>query len=87
MLIDPSPWQKRKDFSGVAELAESMKNLGLRQAIVVRPVGSRYELLAGERRLRAARLAEWTTIRASVQPCDDAAAKHVTLNEGREGRR
>ena len=81
LLIDPSPWQRRKDFSGVEELAESLKSLGIRQAVLVRHVGSRYELLAGERRLRAAELAGWTTIRASVQQADDATAKQVVLVE------
>jgi len=79
--IDPSPWQKRRDFSGLEELAESLKGLGLRQAIVVRENGARYQLLAGERRLRAARLADWTQIRASVQACDDATARQVVLIE------
>ncbi|MBO4390189.1 MAG: ParB/RepB/Spo0J family partition protein [Lachnospiraceae bacterium] len=57
--IEPNRDQPRKDFEeeGLQELAESIRNHGLIQPILVRPVGDHYEIVAGERRWRASRLA------------------------------
>ena len=54
--IDRNPFQPRRDFDEqeIAALAESLREHGLIQPIVVRRVGERYQLIAGERRLRAA---------------------------------
>src|SRR6516162_8799837 len=58
-LIEPSPYQPRTRFreEGLDELARSIRASGIIQPIVVRPVGKRYQLIAGERRWRAAQKA------------------------------
>src|ERR1051325_11376504 len=55
-LIDPSPFQPRTRFreEALAELAQSIQASGIIQPLVVRSIGSRFQLLAGERRWRAA---------------------------------
>ncbi len=60
--IQPSPLQPRKDFSAesLAELADSIREQGIVQPLIVRVVGSSFELIAGERRWRAAQLAGLT---------------------------
>src|ERR1700739_3170489 len=57
-LIEPSPYQPRTHFreEALAELAQSIQVSGIIQPLVLRRVGSRYQLLAGERRVRAAQL-------------------------------
>ncbi len=67
-LIDPNPYQPRKHFDEVKlqELSESIKNHGLLQPVVVVSMDERYILVAGERRLRAHKLAGLETIRAIV---------------------
>jgi ParB family transcriptional regulator, chromosome partitioning protein len=73
-LIDPNPRQPRRAFDEhkLSELAESIRVRGVLQPIVVTPrPGGRYELVAGERRLRAARIAELDTIPAMVRAADD----------------
>jgi len=87
--INPSSHQARKNFDeeGLKGLAESMKEEGLLQAITVRKMGGAYELVAGERRLRAAKLLDWATIEAKViQPISEAesAAKGLVENLQRE---
>ncbi len=69
-LIDPNPRQPRRAFDEVdiEELAESVRSRGVLQPILVRPlVGGRYELVAGERRLRAAKLAGLERVPALVR--------------------
>ncbi len=72
ILVDkviPNPYQPRKSFpqAGLEELSASIKAYGILQPISVRKIGEdRYELIAGERRLKAARLAELKTIPAIV---------------------
>ena len=59
-LIDPNPWQPRKSFDEQAlqELADSIKEHGILQPLVVIPtIEGRYQLIVGERRLRASKLA------------------------------
>jgi ParB family transcriptional regulator, chromosome partitioning protein len=83
-LIDPNPRQPRRDFDGekLAELAESIRARGVLQPIVVRPLlGGRYELVAGERRLRAARLAELDLIPAMLRHADDWERLDLALAE------
>jgi ParB family transcriptional regulator, chromosome partitioning protein len=73
-MIQPNARQPRRAFDEVrlAELAESIRARGVLQPVVVRPLaGGAYELVAGERRLRAARMAELETIPAMVRPVDD----------------
>jgi len=72
-LIDPNPHQARTawDEGELAELASSIRANGVIQPILVRRVGSRYELIAGERRFRASRLAGLETIPAWVRTATD----------------
>lgn len=67
--IRPNPHQPRKTFDPAAleELSDSIRRHGVLQPIVVRPVGTGYELVSGERRLRASQLAGRTTIPASIR--------------------
>lgn len=72
--IRPNPRQPRQVFEeeALAELVYSLREIGLLQPIVVRPVGrDRYELVAGERRWRAAQEAGFTAIPAIVRETDD----------------
>jgi ParB family chromosome partitioning protein len=83
-LIAPNPRQPRRDFDpeAIEALAGSLGEQGLLQPVLVRPVpGGTYELVAGERRWRAARLAELATIPALVRDRDDAAALEAALVE------
>nr|WP_255604350.1 ParB/RepB/Spo0J family partition protein [Oscillochloris sp. ZM17-4] len=63
------------------ELADSMRKHGLAQPITVRPWGSGFQLVAGERRWRAAQILGWETIPALVRDLDDRAARSITLIE------
>ena len=63
------------------ELADSIRAQGVVQPIVVRPVGGKYELIAGERRWRAAQLAELQEIPAVIREIDDQAAAAMSLIE------
>lgn len=67
-LIDPNPYQPRTEFNEeeLVELAETIAQQGLIQPITVRKFNGRYQIVSGERRTRAARLAGWTTIDAYV---------------------
>jgi ParB family chromosome partitioning protein len=83
-LIDPNPNQPRRDFDeqSLLALAESIRIRGVLQPVLVRPVaGGRYELVAGERRWRAAQLAERDRIPAVIRYHDDAASLEVALIE------
>lgn len=67
-LIDPNPFQPRKFFDDdeLVELAETIEKHGLIQPIAVRKVGDRYQIISGERRTRASKLANCRTIKAQV---------------------
>jgi ParB family chromosome partitioning protein len=83
-LIDSNPSQPRRSFDekGLERLAGSIRARGVLQPIVVRPlVGGRYELVAGERRLRAARIAELETIPGIVRAADDRERLALALAE------
>jgi ParB family chromosome partitioning protein len=82
-LIDPSPFQPRTRFheESLAELAQSIRMTGIVQPLVVRPVGGRYELLAGERRWRAAQQASLPRVPVIVREVGDEAALEITLVE------
>jgi len=71
-LIDPNPYQPRKHFDEkkLQELSDSIKRHGLLQPIVVISVDDRYILIAGERRLRATKLAKLDTIKAIIAQVD-----------------
>lgn len=83
-LIQRGRYQPRRDFDEAAlnELADSIKAQGIVQPVVVRPVdGGRYELIAGERRWRAAQLAGLSEIPAIIREVDDRAAMAMGLIE------
>ncbi len=83
-LIDRSPFQPRREFDPekLEELAQSIRAQGVVQPILVRPLeGGRYQLVAGERRWRAAQRAGLTEIPAQVRALDDASALAVALIE------
>jgi ParB family chromosome partitioning protein len=82
--VQPNPGQPRKQFDEEAlqALADSLGDRGVLQPVLVRPVpGGTYELVAGERRWRAARLAGLTTVPAIVQDRDDARTLEDALIE------
>ncbi len=83
-LIAPNPNQPRRHFDEEAllALAGSLRERGVLQPVLVRPVaGGTYELIAGERRWRAARLAGMGTVPALVRPQDDAESLELALIE------
>jgi 4-oxalocrotonate tautomerase family enzyme len=85
--LQPGKYQPRTrmDEGSLYELAESIKSQGVMQPVLVRPVGAagegRYEIIAGERRVRAARLAGLTEIPVLVKPVPDEAAAVMALIE------
>lgn len=82
-LIDPNPHQPRQDFNAgsLAELAESLKLHGMLQPIVATRQGARYELIAGERRLRASKIAGLATIPVIVRSYDEQQKLELALVE------
>ena len=82
--IVPNPHQPRRRFNDASlkELADSLKATGMIQPIIVRPAGhDGYQLIAGERRWRAAKLAELPTIPAIVRDVDGATQAQMALIE------
>jgi len=81
--IAPSPWQPRLRFDDakLQELSESMRQHGVVEPLVVRPREGGFELVAGERRLRAARLCGLDAVPVVVREMDDREALEVTLVE------
>jgi ParB family chromosome partitioning protein len=82
--LQPGRFQPRARIGqeGLAELAESIKAQGVMQPILARPVGAgRYEIVAGERRWRAARMAGLTTVPALVREVPDRHALAIALIE------
>ena len=82
--LQPGKYQPRTrmDPTTLAELAESIKAQGVMQPILVRPVGSgRYEIIAGERRYRAAQMAGLTEVPVLVKQVPDNAALAMSLIE------
>jgi ParB family transcriptional regulator, chromosome partitioning protein len=81
--IEENPFQPRRDFSEaeIVSLAESLKEHDLLQPILVRRVNGHYQLISGERRLRAAKHAGWTTIPARVREADDRLVAELAIVE------
>jgi ParB family chromosome partitioning protein len=82
--IDANPFQPRTNFDeqSLEELAGSIKKLGIVQPLTVRETtGGRYQLIAGERRLRAARIAGLTHVPAYIRTADDQAMLELALVE------
>jgi ParB family transcriptional regulator, chromosome partitioning protein len=82
-LIDPSPYQPRTHFreEALAELTRSIQASGIIQPLVVRPVGTRFQLIAGERRWRAAQRAGLQRVSCIVRHVPDELAVEMTLVE------
>jgi ParB family chromosome partitioning protein len=82
-LIEPSPYQPRTRFREEAldELARSIQASGIIQPLVVRPIGSRFQLIAGERRWRAAQRAGLAKVSVIVRQVPDQVALEMTLVE------
>lgn len=99
IAVNPRQPRRAFDDAELAELAASIRALGVVQPVVVRPLDpdgpvtggsatapsaagvARYELIAGERRLRAARIAGLETVPALVRPADEVAALEIALAE------
>ncbi|NLT36070.1 MAG: ParB/RepB/Spo0J family partition protein [Gaiellales bacterium] len=81
--VRPNPRQPRRDMDreSLEELARSMQSLGVVQPIIVRPLEEGYELIAGERRWRAAQLAGFTVVPAIVRPASDVESLEIALVE------
>ena len=87
--IEPNPYQPRREFGEeqLQELAASIQQHGILHPVVVRPKESGFELVAGERRLRACRLLGWERIPAVIRELSDAEVAEIALIENlqREG--
>ena len=81
--IQPNPFQPRRDFKAeeLWQLAESIREHGIVEPLIVRKSGKGYELIAGERRLRAAKLAGLETVPAVLKAYDDRQAAQIALIE------
>jgi ParB family chromosome partitioning protein len=81
--VDPNPFQPRRQFdpSEIAGLADSIRQHGMLQPIIVRAVGDRYQLIAGERRLRASVEAQLAQIPARVMVLDDRKVSELAMVE------
>lgn len=82
-LVDPNPHQPRTDFkpAELNELAESIKVHGILQPLIVGRTGGRYQLIAGERRLRAAKLSGQETVPVIVRTFDEQQKLELALIE------
>jgi ParB family chromosome partitioning protein len=82
-LIDPSPYQPRTRFreAGLDELARSIQSSGIVQPLVVRRIAGRYQLIAGERRWRAAQKAALSRVPVVVRDVPEEMALEMTLVE------
>ena len=82
-LVEPNPYQPRKEFlaESLAELVESIRAEGLLQPIVVRSVGDKFQLIAGERRWRAFQQLKLKSIPARVMTSSDASSASLALIE------
>jgi ParB family chromosome partitioning protein len=82
-LIEPSPYQPRTRFreEALEELARSIRTSGIIQPLVLRPIGNRFQLIAGERRWRAAQRAGLSQVPVIVREVSDALALEMTLVE------
>ena len=76
-----SPFQPREDYGDIEELAESIKSIGLREPILVRPLGDEYEIVHGHRRKRTLVFLGSKFAPCYVQPMSDKEAIEVALNQ------
>jgi ParB family chromosome partitioning protein len=82
-LIESNPFQPRQDFSQseIETLAESLRAHGLLQPVIVRRIEERYQLVAGERRLRAASAAGWSDVPVQIVEADDRELAELAIVE------
>ena len=82
-LIEPNPFQPRQHFDQdkLEELAQSIAELGLLEPVLVRPLGQAFQLVAGERRVRAAKMAGLSEVPALVSDFEDLEMMQVALIE------
>ncbi len=82
-LIDPNPFQPRKDFSPseLREMADSVKEKGILTPLLVSKNGDRYQLIAGERRLRAAKMAGVERVPVVVREVSPAESLELAIIE------
>ena len=87
-LVDPNPWQPRSivNDTDLVELANSLREHGLVQPIVVRAYGDRYQLIAGQRRLFAARRLGWGKVPVRVLEVDDRQMSEIAIVENLQRR-
>jgi len=87
-LIDSNPFQPRQDFdeAAIEELSASLRQHGLLQPLLVRRHGERYQLVAGERRLRAAVRAGWGDVPVQVREADDRQMTELAIVENLQRR-
>lgn len=79
--IDPNPNQPRQSMGDLSELTASIREKGVLEPILVRPVGSRFQIIAGERRYRAATEAGLAEIPSIVRDSSDAETMELALIE------
>jgi ParB family chromosome partitioning protein len=81
--IDDNPFQPRRDFNDaeINSLAESLREHEMLQPILVRMMGGRYQLISGERRLRAAIRAGWSKVPARLREADDRLVAELAIVE------
>ncbi len=82
-LIEANPDQPRREFDSekMQELADSIKQIGVIQAITVRKVGDKYQIISGERRYRASKLAGLTAIPAYIKDVNETVMQEMALVE------
>ena len=83
MKIEPNPFQPRKVFDEMEleQLAQSLQSHGLLSPIAVRQVGERYQIIAGERRFRAALRLGWSEMPVQIYEADDQQMAELALTE------
>src|SRR5690606_8778339 len=81
--IKPNPGQPRKSFneSAIGELADSIKEYGILQPLVLRKQGNSYIIVAGERRFRAAKVAGLSQVPAIIKELTDQKTREISLIE------
>jgi ParB family chromosome partitioning protein len=83
VMIDRNPYQPRQQFdeAEIADLCDSIRTHGFLQPIVVRPMMGRFQIIAGERRFRAAQLAAWNQVPVLVREVDDRQMAELAIVE------
>lgn len=81
--ITANPYQPRKHFdeAEIADLCDSIRSHGFLQPIVVRRAGDQYQIIAGERRYRAAQLASWQSVPVQLREVDDRQMAELAIVE------